>query len=138
MKPSCLIPVPSSLDDGSFFHWWIRFLNPFHDLTSREMDVAAAFFQYRYELSRKVSDPMLLDKLAIDSEARQVVKNRLKLSSGYINVILCKLRKCDIIQGDKLNPRFVPDVKESDGRSSFSILIVFNFTENERKKAQVQ
>lgn len=137
MKPSCLIRVPSSLDGGTFFHWWIRFLNPFHNLTSREMDVAAAFFQYRYELSKEVSDSSLLDKLAVDTDARQTVKNRLGLSSGYINVILCKLRKCDIIKDNRFNPRFVPDVKISDDKKSFSVLILFDFKDDERKKEKV-
>lgn len=136
MRPSCLIKVPSSLDSGTFFHWWIRFLNPFHDLTSREMDVTAAFFQYRYELSKTVADPMLLDKLAIDSDARTVVKTRLQLSGGYINVILSKLRKCGIVKDNKLNPRFIPDIKIVDGKAQFSALIVFDFKEDE-KKAQI-
>jgi len=130
-----LIRVPSSLDGGTFFHWRIRFLNPFHNLTSREMDVAAAFFQYRYELSKEVTDSSLLDKLAIDTEARQVVKDRLGLSSGYINVILCKLRKCNIIKDNRFNPRFVPDVKIDDERKNFSVLILFDFKDDERKKA---
>lgn len=138
MKPSCLIRVPSSLDGGTFFHWWIRFLNPFHDLTSREMDVAAAFFQYRYELSKEVSDPSLLDKLAIDTDARQVVKDRMKLSSGYINLIMCRLRKCGIIKDNKFNPRFVPDITTKDGKQYFSVLILFDFKEDERKKEKEQ
>lgn len=138
MKPSCLIRVPSSLDGGTFFHWWIRFLNPFHDLTSREMDVAAAFFQYRYELSKEVTDSSLLDKLAIDTDARQVIRERMKLSSGYINLIMCRLRKCGIIKDNKFNPRFVPDIKVKDGKQYFSVLILFDFKDNEGKEKTEQ
>ena len=138
MKPSCLIKVPSSLDGGTFFHWWIRFLNPFHDLTSREMDVTAAFFQYRYELSKTVHDSVLLDKLAIDSDARHVVKTRLKLSINYINVILSKLRKCGIVIQDRLNPRFIPDVKHDGNKASFSVLIVFDFKQDENKEKETK
>lgn len=138
MKPSALIRVPSSLDGGTFFHWWVRFLNPFHDLTAREMDVTAAILQYRYELSKTVSDPVLLDKLAIDTDARNAIKAKLGLSVGYIKVILSKLRKCGFIKDNKLEPRFVPDVKVDDNSPTFSVLIVFDFSEDERKQKKVQ
>jgi hypothetical protein len=35
------------------------FLEPYHHLTNREIEVAAAFVKYRYELSKAVKDNSL-------------------------------------------------------------------------------
>lgn len=133
-QPPCLIRVPSSLDDGSFFHWWIRFLSPFHSLTAREMQVTAALFHHRYELSKSVHDPLLLDKLALDNEARSIVSSRMGITSSYMKLILVKLRKNDIIKDGCLNPRFIPDISVDGDNKHFSALIVFDFNAKRNEK----
>ena len=134
LKPSCLIPVPSSAEDGSFFKWWMKFLTPFHSLTGREMDVAAALFQRRYELSKSVSDPILLDKLVITPNSQAVIEKQLKLTHNYMKVILTKLRKCSIILDDRLNPRFIPNVTPQMNNGIFTVLLVFDFRNNAKKE----
>lgn len=126
MNPSCLIKVPSSLEDGSFYKWWIRFLSPFHSLTEREMDVAAALFRRRYELSKTVHDPVLLDKVVLDADSRKVIENELNLKYGYMKLILTKLRKNKIIKDGRLNPKFVPNIEVVNGKPKISVLIVFD------------
>ena len=135
-KPSYLIRVPSSVDDGTFFHWWIRFLTPFHALTEREMDVTAALFHRRYELSKTVNDPVLLDKLVLSQDSRNVVEKRLNVKRGYMNVILTKLRKCRVIIDDRLNPKFIPNVTPENSTEMFSVLLVFDFKADAKKKQQ--
>ena len=49
-----VINIPTSLK-GKFFKYWFKFLLPFHGLTDREMDVAAAFLLKRHELSKVIS-----------------------------------------------------------------------------------
>lgn len=136
IKPSCLIKVPSSADDGTFFQWWMRFLTPFHALTGREMDVAAALFQRRYELSKSVSDPILLDKLVVNSDSQAVVEKQLGLTHNYMKVILTKLRKCNVILEDRLNPKFIPNVTPDNSTEMFSVLLVFDFKADAKKKKQ--
>jgi len=138
IKPSCVIKVPSSVDGGTFFHWWIRFLSPFHDLTNREMDVAAALFHQRYELSKRVADPVLLDSLVLNAESRKLVETKLGLSRSYMNVIFTKLRKCNILLENRLNPRFIPDIKPGDKDNLFTVLLVFDFKEDARKQKKEQ
>lgn len=133
-RPSCLIKVPSSLDDGTFFRWWIRFLSPFHSLTAREMEVTAALFHHRYELSKSVTDPLILDKLVLDDESRKTVSARMGISRNYMKLILVKLRKNNIIKDGRLNPKFIPDISMNEDKSSFSILIVFDF--NAKRKEE--
>lgn len=137
-KPSYLIRVPSSVDDGTFFHWWIRFLTPFHALTEREMDVTAALFHRRYELSKTVNDPVLLDKLVLSQDSRNVVEKRLNVKRGYMNVILTKLRKSNIIIDNRLNPKFIPDVNPDTTGSLFSVLLLFDFRDGKGNKEKGQ
>lgn len=134
IKPSCLIKVPSSADDGTFFKWWMRFLTPFHALTGREMDVAAALFQRRYELSKSVSDPILLDKLVVNTDSQAVVEKQLGLTHNYMKVILTKLRKCNVILDDRLNPKFIPNVTPENSEDMFSVLLIFDFKSDAKRK----
>jgi hypothetical protein len=136
IQPSCIIKVPSSVDGGTFFHWWIRFLSPFHDLTGREMDVAAALFHQRYELSKRVADPVLLDSLVLNAESRKLVETRLGISRSYMNVIFTKLRKCNILLENRLNPRFIPDIKPDGSGKIFAVLLVFDFKEDAKRKQE--
>ena len=43
-KPDSVVMIPGNID--SFFRKWFEFLEPFHKLTAREMDVAAALLKY--------------------------------------------------------------------------------------------
>jgi len=132
MRPSCLIKVPSSLKDGSFFRWWIRFLTPYHSLTKREMDVAAALFHLRYELSASVSDPILLNKLVLNKDSRALIERKLGLSHGHMKLLLTKLRRSGIVIDDRLNPSFIPDVtRNSNG--VFTTLLVFDLRDNAKR-----
>lgn len=138
LKPSCLIKVPSSVDDGTFFHWWIRFLTPFHALTDREMDVAAALFHRRFELSKTVADPVLLDKLVLNADSRSVIEKRLNLKHGYMNTILTRLRRSGVVLEDRLNPKFIPDIKPDESGKAFSVLLFFDFSHAKRDKEKIQ
>ena len=46
IKPDNVIRIPCNLDN--LFRYWLDFLAPFHNLTSREADVATAFLKERY------------------------------------------------------------------------------------------
>ena len=78
-KPNNIARVPCSLDK-SFFRYWLMFLEPFHKLTKREIDVAASFVKQRYELSKVIKDSEILD------------------------------RKNKVIVDGKINPKFIPNI----------------------------
>jgi hypothetical protein len=98
------------------------------------MDVAAELFKYRYELSKDVHDPVLLDSLAVNTQARKIIESRLKLSHGYVKVIFSKLRRCKIIADDRLNPKFIPNIKSDGSNKILSVLLIFDFSNNGNKK----
>ena len=75
-----VIRVPTSLN-GKFFRYWFEFLQPFHKLTNREIDVIASLVKQRYELSKVIKDNALLDKIAMSEDIKKKVREESKRKS---------------------------------------------------------
>ena len=123
LNPHGVISIPASLDKD-FFRYWFEFLRPFHNLTNREMDVITSFTKYRYELSKVIKDDKILDKVVMSEDTRKQVRDDCKLSLPHFQVIMGKLRESKVIVNNKINPRFIPNIKEEDG--SFRLLLLFD------------
>lgn len=111
--------------DYSFFKMWFMFLQPFHHLTEREMEVATSFVRQRYELSKVVSDNDILDRLVMSEDTKRKVREECNITLPHFQVIMGKLRKNNIIVDGKLNPRYIPRVIEENG--SFKLMLLFDF-----------
>lgn len=122
-KPDSVVMIPGNID--SFFRKWFEFLEPFHKLTAREMDVAAAFVKQRYELSKVIADPEILDREVMSDFTKKKVMEECSITLPYFQVIMGKLRKSQIIVNGKLNPRFIPNMEKDS--SSFKLLLYFKF-----------
>ncbi len=121
-----IISIPVSLE-GNFFRYWIEFLQPFHHMKSREMDVAAALLKERYLLSKVISDDAVLDKITLSLDTKKKVMAEYNLTSSNFHVVLTKLRKANFIIDNRINKKFIPnDIKEGD--SSYRLLFNFAFT----------
>lgn len=119
-----VVRIPCKLD-YSFFKMWFMFLQPFHHLTEREMEVATSFVKQRYELSKVVSDNDILDKLVMSEDTKRKVREECNITLPHFQVIMSKLRKNNIIVDGKLNPRYIPRVVEENG--SFKLMLLFDF-----------
>ena len=119
-----VVRIPCKLD-YSFFKMWFMFLQPFHHLTEREMEVATSFVKQRYELSKVVSDNDILDKLVMSEDTKRKVREECSITLPHFQVIMGKLRKNNIIVDGKLNPRYIPRVIEENG--SFKLMLLFDF-----------
>ena len=119
-----VVRIPCKLD-YSFFKMWFMFLQPFHRLTEREMEVATSFIKQRYELSKVVSDNDILDKLVMSEDTKRKVREECNITLPHFQVIMGKLRKNSIIVDGKLNPRYIPRVIEENG--SFKLMLLFDF-----------
>lgn len=124
LNPHGVINIPASLE-GSFFRYWFEFLRPFHNLTARELDVITAFTKQRYELSKVINDDTILDKVVMSEDIRKQVREECNLSLPHFQVIMSKLRDNKVIVDNKINPRFIPNIKEEDG--NFKLLLFFDF-----------
>ena len=119
-----VVRIPCKLD-YSFFKMWFMFLQPFHHLTEREMEVATSFVKQRYELSKVVSDNDILDRLVMSEDTKRKVREECNITLPHFQVIMGKLRKNNIIIDGKLNPRYIPRVIDENG--SFKCMLLFDF-----------
>lgn len=121
------VPADSRL---AFFKWWCVFLRPFVNLTDREIDVVASFLKQREELSKSISDPAILDRMLMSEDTRLKVQEECNITSQYLYVIISNLRKHNIIENNTLNPKIIPNVRETDN-GCFKLLILFK--ENDKR-----
>jgi hypothetical protein len=122
-KPNNIVTIPASLS-SDFFKKWCVFLRPLINLTDREMDVIACFLKHRWELSKSISDPALLDKIVMSEDARKKVIKECNISLPHFYVIMSNLKKSKIIVDNVINPRLIPNIREDDN-GFFQLLILF-------------
>ncbi len=123
LKPNNVIRIPCTLD--SLFRYWLEFLVPFHNLTSRETDVATAFLKERYNLSKVILDKDLVDRTLMSEESQRKLKQECGLTNQHFQVIKSKLKNKRFFINDRINPRLVPCIKED--QNSFQLLLVFEY-----------
>lgn len=121
-KVNNIIGIPSSLQ-GNFFNLWLQFLRPLHGLTDGEIKVVAAFLKERYELSKSITDPVILDKVTFSSEIKDKIKKEYGLTNAYLLVVLSKLKKKNILTVNGITPKLIPRV---DNPNSYTLMIAFN------------
>lgn len=122
IKPNNVIRVPCNLN--SLFRYWLEFLVPFHNLTSRETDVATAFLKERYLLSKVILDNDLIDRTLMSEEFQRKLRQECDLTNQHFQVIKSKLKNKKFFVNDKINPRLIPNIKEDSGL--FQLLLVFD------------
>ena len=123
-----VLSIPTSIK-GKFFKHWFKFLLPYHGLTDREMDIAAAFLLKRYELSKVISDANILESVLMNEDTKRTIREECGVKHQHFQVIMSKLRKAKIVLDNKINPRFIPNVKEENG--NFKLLLLFTFDDVE-------
>lgn len=120
-----VVRIPCKLD-RKFFRYWFKFLQPFHHLTEREMDVITSLVKYRYELSKVISDNEILDKVTMGDDTKRKVMEECGITLPYLQVILGKLKKNRVIIDGKINPRYIPNIIEEN--NSFKLMLLFDFS----------
>ncbi len=119
-----VVRIPCKID-GKFFRYWFEFLQPFHGLTEREMDVITSFVKQRHELSKVIKDNEILDKVTMSEDTKKKVREECEITLPHFQVIMGKLRKNKVIVDGKINPRYIPSVNEENG--SFKMMLLFDF-----------
>ena len=115
------IKVTMGLD---FFKWWCLFLKPFINLTPRERDVIASFLNQRWELSKKTSDPAILDTMVMSNDTKSKVIAECGITQAHFYVVMSNLRKNKIIVNNVINPRLIPNIRKDDN-GYFQLLVLF-------------
>lgn len=119
-----IVRIPCKVND-TFFKYWFMFLKPFHHLTDREMDVITSFVKQRYELSKVITDSDVLDRVVMSEDTKRKVREECDITLPHFQIVMSKLRKNKVIVDNKINPRYIPNLKESNG--SFKMMLLFDF-----------
>ena len=122
-KANNIVRIPTSLN-GKFFRYWFEFLQPFHKLTEREIDVITSFVKQRYELSKVITDNEILDRFTMSEDTKRKVSEECGITLPHFQVIMGKLRKSKVIIDNKINPRFIPNVDSES--NNFQLLLLFD------------
>ena len=112
------VSVSSTLD---FFKWWCVFLRPFIPLTERETDVVASLLKQRWELSKLIKDPSILDNMTMSSDTLDKVVRECKITKQHFYVVMSSLKKKGVINRH-INPRLIPNLKVE---GEFKLTILF-------------
>lgn len=123
-KINNIIKIPTSTED--FFKYWMIFLKPFHNLTNKEMDVAAKILQHRHSLSRAIKDEKILNDVLLSRENRKKIREELDITTAHLQVILSTLKSVNFIKDGMVNPRFIPRINNN---KQFNLLMSFDFSE---------
>ena len=121
-----IVPIPCA---DKFFRLWLEVLKPQHQLTDRETDLLAAFVAKRHELQRTNLSQDMIDAILMSSQSKKEIRKSVKISTAYFQRIMAKFRKRDIlipdsnIKGGKINPRYIPVLKDDD--KNIGILFMF-------------
>ncbi len=129
-KPNNIVVVPISMGIG-FFRWWCTFLKSFISLTPRELDVTASFLKQRWELSKSIDDPSILDEMVMSESTKKKVIEECEITKQHFYVVMSNLRKNKVIINDKINSRLIPNIRKEDN-GCFQLLILFK---DNKKKA---
>lgn len=123
-KINNIIKIPTSTED--FFKYWMIFLKPFHNLTNKEMDVAAKILQHRHSLSKAIKDEKILNEVLLSRENRKKIREELDITTAHLQVILSTLKSVNFIKDGMVNPRFIPRINNN---KQFNLLMSFDFSE---------
>jgi hypothetical protein len=111
-KVSKVLSIPCT--EKNFFRWWFELLKPVHHLTDRESDVIAVFVKKRFELSQSITDPKLLDEILMQEKYKREVREEAGVSAAFFQVIMGKLRQNNVIKDGKINPKYLPPLKDGN------------------------
>lgn len=126
-KPNNIIPVMTDMATTDFFKQWCIFLRPLVKLTDREMDVISSFLKQRWELSKQILDPAILDTIVMSEETKKKVIDECNITLQHFYVVMSNLRKNNVIVNNVINPRLIPNIRKDDN-GVFRLMILFKDT----------
>lgn len=123
-RPNNIVEIKTTLDT-EFFRWWCIFLRPLISLTNREIDVIACFLKQRFELSKNISDPAILDTMVMSNDTKKKVIDECGITQEHFYVVMSNLKKSKVIINDIINPRLIPNIRVDEKTGYFQLLILF-------------
>lgn len=123
MRPTNILKIKSSDYDELFLNWFL-ILKPLHNLSNKECILASKLYKYRDELKEVILDKEILDTTILSDTYRKKIIEEMDITMIHLQVLLTSLRKKNVIIDNRLNPKFIPHIKDSE----LSLLIRFEIS----------
>nr|DAI14765.1 MAG TPA: hypothetical protein [Bacteriophage sp.] len=120
MRPTNILKIKSNDYDELFLNWFL-ILKPLHNLSNKECILASKLYKYRDELKEVILDKEILDTTILSDTYRKKIIEEMDITMIHLQVLLTSLRKKNVIIDNRLNPKFIPHIKDSE----LSLLIRF-------------
>lgn len=120
MRPTNILKIKSNDYDELFLNWFL-ILKPLHNLSNKECILASKLYKYRDELKEVILDKEILDTTILSDTYRKKIIEEMDITMIHLQVLLTSLRKKNVIIDNRLNPKFIPRIKDSE----LSLLIRF-------------
>jgi hypothetical protein len=114
-----------------FFHHWLLFTLPFHNLNGTQQKLVAEFLYYRHMLSIEVSSKELIDPLLFHATTKRKIAKAAGIKYTSLSPIMTILRNKGIIIGKSISPMYIPDINIEDG--TFTLAYKFSISEEAGK-----
>jgi hypothetical protein len=99
-------------------------------ILSEDKNSIEALGQIGTLLGNKLETPIdvILDA-GYSEDTKRIIREECGVKHQHFQVIMSKLRKAKIIVDNKINPRFIPNIKE--GKENFNLMLMFTFNDVE-------
>lgn len=101
-------------DKRSIFRYWLEFLKPYHKLRTKEIEALSLMLYYRYELSREINNPEMIDMILFSTQTRSKMRKELNdMGQKVFNNLLTSLRNKGVLtKENKINHVLIPRMSE--------------------------
>lgn len=122
-KPNNVFIVHAGPTTG-FFKRWCNVMRLMVPMTNKELDIVSSFLKQRWELSKVISDPAIIDSQLMSNAVKDKVIEECNITRQHFYVLMSSLRKNNVITESGINPRLLPNISAGDN-GTFQFLILF-------------
>lgn len=119
-----VIRIPVTKD--SLYFKWLYFIKPIHGLTLTEINIASCLLKHREKLKAIIHDQSILDRELLGNTVRDEILKETGVTLKHYRMIMTSLRKHQFIVDGRINPQYIPDVKEN--KNDFRVLLKFDIS----------
>ena len=114
----------------NFFTLSLELIEPFHKMTSKEMDIMAVLLYKRHLLKTKLGNDEYVDQLLLNNDTRKEIKTRMGYTTNQVvSNSLHDLRAKKVLNGNKISKYIIPNIE----REATNFKLIFNFNINEAR-----
>ena len=106
---------------------WITILSPFHGMSKREMSMVSSMLAIYFDKKDSITDEEVLYDYIFSTNVKTNICKMLNMTKNQFQVLLRAIRQKGIINGNRINRHFIPNIRKEAGQ--FQVLFHFDFAD---------